>query len=325
MPNNAIRTDSLNHRTTGLALGGLIEDQPGTPAQLVHDGDTISVRLDGNVGLRLLGIDTPEMSFSFPGSSFLGLDNPQWVEFLTDPLNERWGAMQGSIPERLRSWLLSRVGPGAAPAHYQHAVAAKEEFRQQIQRDIMEMQATVATFRYYMNFGFEVMDGYGRLLCLLNRNQPNRDQPTRRPPTYNVRLLERGRAFPYFIWPNVNPWERPETIEEAVIPPGKARTMAENDRELKSSRAAVRDARAKHLGIFDMMNPLLLEPFELRNLSRRVAASRYLIDLNSDSDVLIHPLNYPSVPMSEDRLWIPSIYVPLFEKVGWKPQASPVM
>ena len=186
------------------------------------------------------------------------------------------------------------------------------------------MQLTSETFRYYMNFGFEIMDGYGRLLCLLNRNQPDATQPTRRPPTYNVRLLERGLAFPYFIWPNVNPWERPETIEEAVIHPGKARQMAENDRELKTARAAVREARAKHMGVFEMMDPLLLEPFELRNLCRRTVASRYLIDLNSDAGELIHPLNYPTVPQPEDRLWIPSVYVPLFEKAGWKVPSAPV-
>lgn len=324
MPDNAIQTDSEKHRTTGFALTGLIQGQPATPAQAVHDGDTVSVRLDGNVGLRLLGIDTPEISFTFPGQGFLGLESPEWVPFLADPLNDRWGVMQGLVSQQLRDWIRSRTGPNAAKAHYEHAVAAREEFRRQVERDLGEMQQTPETFRYYMNFGFEVMDGYGRLLCMLNRNQPNPTQPARRPPTYNLRMLERGRAFPYFIWPNINPWDRPETIEEAVIPPGKARELAEADRELKTARAAVRTARGQHLGVFDMMNPLLLEPFELRNLCRRTPASRYLIDLASEGSELIHPLNYPSVPMPEDRLWIPSIYVPLFEKVGWKVQPSPV-
>jgi len=325
MADNAIRTDSEKHRTTGFAQSGLINGQAGTPAQVVHDGDTISVRLDGNVGLRLLGIDTPEISFSFPGGGlFLGLADPKWVDFLTDPLNDQWGAMQGPVPDRMRSWIASRTGVNSAKAHFEHAVAAREEFRKLVERDMGEMQLTSETFRYYMNFGFEIMDSYGRLLCMLNRNQPNANQPTRRPPTYNVRMLERGLAFPYFIWPNVNPWERPETMEEAVIPPGQARQMAENDRELKTARAAVRDARSKHIGVFDMTNPLLLEPFELRNLCRRTAASRYLIDLNSNAGELIHPLSYPSVPHPEDRLWIPSVYVPLFEKAGWKVQSASV-
>jgi endonuclease YncB( thermonuclease family) len=328
MAKRAIQSDSRRHRTTGFARNAEGTGGPSTPAQIVHDGDTINVQLDGNLGLRLLGIDTPEISFTLPGpentSNFAELNDPRWAEFLTAPLDDRWGPMSSPVPDRLRAWLTARTGPDAASAHYQHATAAREEFKAQVERDMQTMQQDPRTFRFYMNFGFEVMDGYGRLLCMLNRDQPNAAQPAPRPPTYNLRLLERGRAFPYFIWPNVNPWERPETIDEAVIPPGTARKMAESDSELTRARAAVRTARREHLGIFDSMRPLLLEPFELRNLSRRTPASRFLIDLNSDSSELIHPLNYPSVPLPEDRLWLPTAYVPLFMQAGWKRQEAPV-
>ena len=319
---NAIRTDSRNNRTSGFAKPGLYSNAPGTPQQQVHDGDTISVQLDGNVGVRLLGIDTPEISFSYPAGNnpFVGLEDTRWAEFLADPFNDRWGPMQSSVPPRLKAWLLARCNADQARAHFEHAVAARDEFQNLVTNDMEIMGQTPATFTYYMNFGFEVMDGYGRLLCMINRNQPSATVPTRCPPTYNLRMLERGRAFPYFIWPNINPWDRPESVEKAVIPPGQAKTMADNDRELQSARGAFRAARQQHKGVFDPMNPLLLEPFELRNLSRRVAASRYLIDLNSDSDVLIHPLNYPSISSTEDRLWLPSAYVPLFQQSGWKVQ-----
>lgn len=323
---NAIRSDSENNRTSGFARAGLFDKQPGTPRQQVHDGDTLSVQLDGNVGVRLLGIDTPEISFSFPqpGAGFVGLEDSRWAEFLSDPFHDRWGPLSTPLPEPLKMWLSTRCNAIQAQAHYQHAVAARDELQALISRDMEVMQQTAESFRYYMNFGFEVMDGYGRLLCTVNRNQPDATVPTRRPPTYNIRLLERGRAFPYFIWPNINPWDKPDAIEQAVIPPGQARTMAENDRELRMARAAVRTARTRHLGVFDPMQPLLLEPFELRNLARRSSAQRYLIDLNSTSDQLIHPLNYPAVPHSEDRLWIPAAYVPLFQEAGWKKQPAPV-
>ncbi|MEZ6125275.1 MAG: hypothetical protein R3C49_19170 [Planctomycetaceae bacterium] len=180
------------------------------------------------------------------------------------------------------------------------------------------MGTDLATFSYYMTFGFEVMDGYGRFLCTINRDQPQRDVPTPRPQTYNMRMLQQGMAFPYFIWPNINPWDKPDSIIKAVIPPGKARDMAENDRELQTARAHVRNARQQHLGIFDTMEPLLLEPFELRFLSRRELPGRYLIDLNSDSHQLIHPLKYHTIANPEDRLWISSEYVPLFQKHGWQ-------
>lgn len=322
---NAIRSDSRTNQTTGFARPGRFDDRPGSPEQQVHDGDTLKVELDGNVSIRLLGIDTPEVSFVFPGpdGEFVPLEDPRWDVFLRDPLDERWGAVAW-MPARLQQWLQSRTGDGAAAAHREHAQAATEELTRQIRRDMDVMRAEPQPFRYYMGFGFEVMDGYGRLLCILNRNQPDRNRPAPRPPSYNIRLLERGRAFPYFIWPNINPWDRPATIDEAVIPAGEANRLARDDRELRFAREAVRRARREHLGVFDMARPLLLEPFELRNLCRRTGPSRWLIDLSSDSDELIHPLNYPSVPHAEDRLWIPRISVPLFQDAGWKTQSSPV-
>ena len=72
MAKKAIQTDSEKHRTTGFARSGLMDSAPGTPAQTVHDGDTVNVQLDGNLGLRLLGIDTPEISFSLPAGQFAG-------------------------------------------------------------------------------------------------------------------------------------------------------------------------------------------------------------------------------------------------------------
>lgn len=324
MPGKAIRSDSVNHRTTGFAVPPLGNTGLEAPAEAVHDGDTVNVQLNGNLGVRLLGIDTPEISFQLPARSFVPLDSPLWEEFLAAPLSDKWGEFPGAMPEHLRARLQTATGPGAAEAHFFHADQARIEFQRLIERDMEVMQQGLSDFSYYMNFGFEVMDRYGRLLCMLNRNQPERLVPTPRPPTYNLRLLERGRAFPYFIWPNINPWDRPENPEDAVIPPGGAKQMAAADRELQSVRQAVSNARQKHLGIFDMTRPLLLEPFELRNLARRSFPSRYLIDLNSESDELIHPLNYPQVALPEDRLWIPQIYVPLFSEAGWKKQKSPV-
>ena len=88
-------------------------------------------------------------------------------------------------------------------------------------------------------------------------------------------------------------------------------------------RTFVQKAREKHLGVFDAMSPLLLEPFELRFLSRRGLPSRYVIDLSSDSDEMIHPHSYYRVANPEDRMWIPEVYVPFFEKQGWKVPDAP--
>src|SRR5690606_10984690 len=136
------------------------------------------------------------------------------------------------------------------------------------------------TFRFFMAFAFEVMDGYGRLLGYLNREQPNPNEPAPRPLTYNERLLKAGRAFPYFIWPNVNPFRKADNILKAVPKPGTQRTMAEDDITLSRTAEFLANARERHLGLFDAMQPMLLEPFELRILARREIPKRWVIDLS---------------------------------------------
>lgn len=324
----AIRTDSRNNRTTGVALPGVYYGKPGSVKQQVHDGDTLNVMLNGNLGVRLLGIDTPEVSFTFPSGessfNFVDMEDNRWNEFLTTAFDPKWGQFDSEMTEGLRSWFAPKLLGTPGTTHAEHADKATQRLRELIEADMKIMGQDVNSFGYYLGFGFEIMDVYGRLLCTINRDQPSRTDPTPRPPTYNLRLLERGLAFPYFIWPNVSPWDRPASIQDAVIPPGEARKMAESNRELKTARELVSEARRKHLGVFDAMNPCMLEPFELRMLTRRGIPSRYLIDLNSDSNRLIHPNNYHSVPNSEDRLWIPSIYVPLFEKYGWQADSASV-
>lgn len=315
----AIRSDSENNRTTGFATVSLYNGAPATVIQQVHDGDTINVTAKGNIGVRLLGIDTPEVSFAFPGPrlNFVEMDDSRWNDFLTSPFDDRWGQYP-NIPEGLRSFISAKVTGEPGTEHKAHADRATETFRSLVTSDMQIMGQDLTEFGYYLRFGFEVMDGYGRFLCAINRNQPRRTEPTPRPPTYNMRLLERGMAFPYFIWPNVNPFERPDSISAAVIPSGKAREFAESDSEVSLARRRVQAAREQHLGLFDMAAPLLLEPFELRFLCRRSIPSRSLIDLSSDSRRLIPPQLYYTVPHPEDRLWIPSHYVPLFREAGWE-------
>ena len=200
----AIRTDSVNNRTTGIALPGLYSGQPGTVAQQVHDGDTLSVRPGGDIGVRLLGIDTPEVSFTFPGPklSFVTLSNARWNDFLTTVFDSRWGEFSSMVSPGLQSWIESKLVDEPGTVHNLHANAATQDLRAMITKDMEIMGQDLTTFSYYLGFGFEVMDSYGRFLCTINRNQPQRTVPTPRPPTYNMRMLENGRAFPYFIWPN---------------------------------------------------------------------------------------------------------------------------
>lgn len=107
---------------------------------------------------------------------------------------------------------------------------------------------------------------------------------------------------------------------KAVIPPGKAPEIVKKEKTLSDARKWVRSARKKKIGPFNAQNPLRLLPFEIRFLSQRRPPDRWVIDLNKKSDLLIQPQNYYTIPDFEDRLFIPTEYVPLFVEAGWKRQ-----
>jgi hypothetical protein len=213
------------------------------------------------------------------------------------------------------------VGPGVAINQHQHASAAEDELEEEVLKDMEVLGKSKDDFQFFLVFAYEIMDRYGRLLCFINRDQPNRTDPEPRPRSYNERLLEAGRVSPYFIWPNINPFGVRESVAAAVIPPGAASDTANEDKTLRSAREWFRNARQQKTGIFDEQNPLRLEPFELRFLARRCPPNRWVIDLGKNNNVLIKPQEYYTIPNVEDRLFIPEEYVPLFIGAGWQPQA----
>lgn len=319
----AIRVLDESNLTIGKMMLGTHGRSRGTVKQLVHDGDTINVQPDGNLGVRFLGIDTPEVSFQAPKSSrFLPLNDPIWEQFLSDPFAEMWGEFDRPVPDSLKRHLETHTGSGVAASHLRHARAAEDFLEEEIAKDMRILGQTPESFRFFLAFAFEVMDGYGRLLGYLNREQPNPNEPEPRPLTYNERLLKAGRAFPYFIWPNINPFRKADSVLEAVPKPGTQRTLAENDVTLKRTAEFLEDAREKHLGLFDAMQPMLLEPFELRLLARRELPKRWVIDLSQNNDILLRPENYYQIPQPEHRLFISAEYVPLFVEQGWKRQTA---
>jgi hypothetical protein len=164
------------------------------------------------------------------------------------------------------------------------------------------------------------MDRYGRLLCYINRYQPDEEKPEKRPDSYNERLLQKRRVIPYFIWPNINPFRKRTSLIEAVIPAATANDIANEDKSLEAAREWVRKTRQQNAGVFDTHNPLKLLPFEVRFLARRSPPNRWVIDLGKNSDTLISPQEYYTVSNVEDRLFVPEEYVPLFVEKGWQKQ-----
>jgi hypothetical protein len=283
---------------------------PGSVKQQTHDGDTLIVQTAGNFSVRFLGVDAPEISFTLPGETlFTQLISDRWEQFLRDP----FGNNTALAPE-LRDYLSDKAGPGAAANHATHAAAAEDALEALISQDMAELGKTKDNFELFMVFAHEVTDRYGRLLGFINRYQASGDRPL----TYNERLLQRGLVSPYFIWPNVNPFRKAASLIDAVPAPSGAAHLATNDTSLRRAREWVQKARAEKTGLYASGNPLRLESFELCYLARNSAPNRWVIDLSKSNNQLLPPQDYYRVEHTEDRLFIPAEFVPLFVEAGWK-------
>ena len=300
--------------SVGFARLGRRGDGRGSPGQQVADGDTVTVEADGNLGVRLLGVDAPERALTLPevateavdrrpGEPFVPLTDERWERFLSDPFAD--GSLR--LRRSLRDHLEPLLGPGCAANQARFAATAKAALRALVEGDLEEAGGSREEFRFFMAFASEVLDGYGRLLCYLNRDQP---RPPR-PPTYNERLLVAGEVLPYFIWPNVDPFRVQPSLVDAVPRPGAAPPLADE-------RAAVADARSEGLGVWGGDEPLRLLPFELRYLARLTPPERWVIDLAARDDRLLAPQLYPRIDRPEDRLFVGEAFVPLFESRGWR-------
>ena len=292
----------------------------------VSDGDTIRTFANANLGVRLLGIDTPEKVFDLPGSSGRRrLDSPEWERYLTDPFDPSFSQFGNfNLDDDLLTNLNARLGSDAASNHRRYGDAAEKSLTEMIQADMNILEQTSETFSFFLAFSFELLDGFGRFLAFINRNQPDTNEPEPRPANYNQRQLENGAALPYFIWPNIDPFRSSSNIVEAArkLEPGNANEVAESTRSLRIARQAVQQARVDKKGIFSSGDPLRIEPFEVRYLSRRRAPSRFVINLSSNENLILRPQSYHRIPNAEDRLFIPPEYVPLFREQGWQVESD---
>ena len=299
-----------NCQIVGLDMLG---ENLGTVKRDLYNSDTIIIQTMRYFGIRFLGIDTTEQKIPLPGeNSFTPLSDPRWDTFLSDPF------ASGELPYSagLTTYLQDRTGPGVAANHKKLGDASEKLLEEYVQTDLNQMDVPKEGFAFYLHFAFEIMDRYGHFLCQINRYQPDSNVPSPRPPSYNIRMLKAGLASPYFIWPNINPWRERSSILGAVFAPGTANDIAQTDDKLRQARDAVKEARQNQVGIFDAADPLRIEPFEIRYMSRNTSPSRWVVDLSKNDNLLIHPENYYTIPFAEDRLFISSQHVPLFVEAG---------
>jgi endonuclease YncB( thermonuclease family) len=316
--------------TVGQGALGARGSGRGSVRQQVHDGDTVIIDPLGNLSVRFLGVDAPEESFSLPeeavrapdrradDSAFVPIKDPRWAAFLDDPFAARWPKFTPALSRGLHTHLKARVGTGAAANHAKLADAARNALIALVDQDMQELGQDKSSFRFFLAFASEVMDGYGRLLGYLNRNQPKPPRPR----SYNERLLVTGAVGPYFIWPNLDPFRTQPRLVDAVPKPGSSRprgVSAAAAQPLDDARESIRTARAQQLGVWaPAPDGLRLEPFELRFLARRQPPDRWVIDLSAGDDRLLAPQLYRKIANPEDRLFVPAEYVPLFVDRGWR-------
>jgi hypothetical protein len=108
--------------------------QRGSVAQQVHDGDTVTTEATGNLGVRFLGLDAPEVSAPLPGTRlpFVDLDDARWEQVLADPFSPELDPMDPPLDGELQQQLAGRVGPGTAANHARLAEAATKALEEAV-------------------------------------------------------------------------------------------------------------------------------------------------------------------------------------------------
>ena len=277
----------------GISAIGLHGKKIGSIKQIVHDGDTLNTRLIHNLGVRFLGIDTPEISFQLPGtSSFVNLSDKRWNDFFK---SGKWKENL-AVGQDLYHYFSNIIGNGknVANNHSEIAKQAETSLVKIIAVDFKRSKRSIKSFTFFMSFANDFLDVYGRLLCYLNSSTDNfksqKDIDEVKKLSYNEKQLETGWAAPYFIWPNIQPFLSVRAFSKENVLPKNFWTIIKKAGRLHQARKFVADARIANKGIFSGSNPLKLMPFELRIISRKKSPDRYVIDLRDEgNNVLLKP------------------------------------
>ena len=226
--------------------------------------DTVALDPLGGLSVRFLGVDAPEVSFTLPGGApdrFLPITEEAWVEVLDDPLSASLPPFDPPLTSGLRAHLTDQAGPGTAANHAQLAREATLAMRGEVTRDMTELGQEANHFQFFLAFAGEVMDRYGRLLCYLNRDEPE-PGPGGRPDSYNERLLAAAGSPRTSSGPTSTHSGGATSTVTAVPRRGTANVLAERESSLQRPRlGSSRPCRRSRL--VPAGKTLRLFPFEL--------------------------------------------------------------
>ncbi len=201
-----------------------------------------------------------------------------------------------------------------------HGQKAQAAFLAMVEQDKRELGQEENNFDFHRAVSFDSHDSSGKPLVFLNCFQASQTYPVR-PVSYNERLLLGGWVAPRFVWPNIEPFRSKAMLsggllKAAVIAPGTARQEADRSRKLRRVLAGIHVARLEWRGIYNPDDGLIATPTELRVLFG-AAPSHWLINLDANDDVLLHPSCFQEIAKPENRLFIAARYVQLFVERGW--------
>ena len=317
-PTKALETNGIIKK--GHFRLGLWGDARGTPAQVVHDGDTVGLNTALNFSSRFLGVDAPEISFTIrTKDTFVPIGHDKWKTFWT---SGEWQNLP--VQAALLAHLSARIGDGTAVAenHARHAKLAETALTDLIKADIAASGKSLDEFEFFLSFGYEFLDQYGRMLCYLNAERSIFPSPSLASKlSYNERLLAGGTVLPYFIFPNLQPFMAGRPFDADAIKPAGFWSAVLAAGKLQAARAAVATARSAQRGVFDAAEPLIILPYELRYIARLHSSGpdRFVIDLGDPgSNRILPPERYIDIEHVEDRLFVAREFVPLFVLNGWQ-------
>ena len=318
-PTKALETNGVIKK--GHFKLGLWGQGRGTPAQVVHDGDTVGLNTALNFSSRFLGIDAPEISFTIrTKDTFVGIGHDKWTTFWT---SGEWKNLP--IGPGLMHHLQACIGDGTRVAanHEKLAKQAEGALTELIKADIAASGKTNDEFEFFLSFGYEFLDQYGRMLCYLNADRAQFTAPAAASElSYNERLLATGAVVPYFIFPNLQPFMAGQPFDAVSIAPAGFWQSVHGAGKLSAARQSVAAARQAGKGVFAPNGEgLMLLPYELRFIARlgSKGPDRFVIDLGKPgSNKILKPEKYFSITRLEDRLFVAKEFVPLFTLNGWQ-------
>ncbi len=176
----------------------------------VEDGDTVFI----NEGIRMLGIDTPEIHF--PGRS-----NPSNHDDALEALSRELA--QRGVNAGLASHLRNRLRRKAGTRQLHQGDAATEALQSatdtRLARYSERTGNRIRDRDLYIHVASDVFDHYGRMLAYVAPSYTRRERreiPPSKRPTFNLQMLRLGWATTIFIYPNIPQREDLQLARRAV-------------------------------------------------------------------------------------------------------------